>query len=255
MWKGELHVGGTRLPVKLYSAVKERGVRFRMLHAKDHEPIRQHFVNAQTDEIVPWAATRRALPVDDGQLVVLTQDEIESLAPPASRTIEVARFLPAGAIDHRWYDRPYYLGPDGDATGYAALVEALKRTEQEGLAHWVMRKQAYTGALRLRGDHAALITLHPAEQVVMAGAIDRSTTKRTATKGEIAMAKQLVGMLEGEFDPAEYTDEYRERVMDLIRRKASGKTIRLAKPPRAARRTGDLSAALKASLARERKVA
>ena len=255
IWKGVIHVKSARVPVKLYSAVKDRGVHFRLLHEKDLAPISQQMVNPQTEEIVPYAETRRALPTGNGELVILEQDEIKALEPPSSRVIEMTRFFPAGTIDHRWYDRPYYLGPDGNESAYAALVEALRRSETEGLARWVMRKQTYSGALRLRDDHAVLVTLHPAEQVVMAGAVAGATAARETTKQELAMAKQLVEMLAGDFEPAEYRDEYRERVMELIERKSSGKAVRIAKPPPAARRPHDLTAALRASLTRERKVA
>jgi DNA end-binding protein Ku len=253
IWKGVIRVKSTGVPVKLYSAVKDRGVHFRLLHEKDLAPVNQQMVNPRTEEVVPYAETRRALATDDGELVILEQDEIKALEPPASRDVEVTQFFPAGTIDHRWYDRPYYLGPDGNASAYAALVEALRRTGTEGLAHWVMRKQRYAGALRLRDDHAVLITLHPAEQVVMASAV-RGAAARETTRQELAMAKQLVEMLAGDFEPAEYRDAYRERVMELIERKASGKTVRFAKAP-PARRPRDLTSALRASLARERKVA
>ena len=254
IWKGVIHLKSARVPVKLYSAVKDRGVHFRLLHEKDLAPINQQMVNPRTEEIVPYAQTRRALPAGDGELVILEQDEIKALEPAPSRVIEVTRFFAAGTIDHRWYDRPYYLGPDGNASAYAALVDALRRSETEGLARWVMRKQVYAGALRLREDHAVLVTLHPAEQVVMAGAVGTGAT-REASKQELAMAKQLVEMLAGDFEPAEYRDEYRERVMELIERKASGKVVRIAKAPPATRRPHDLTAALRASLTRERKVA
>jgi len=252
MWKGVIRIKGGRIPVKLYSAVKDRGVHFRLLHEKDSTPVSQQMVNAQTGEVVPYAQTRRALPTGDGELVILEQEEIKALEPPESRDIEVSQFFKAGTIDHRWYNRPYYLGPDGNAAAYAALVAALSKSGTEGLARWVMRKQSYAGALRLRDDHAVLITLHPAEQVVMARATGDSS--RETSKQELAMAKQLVGMLEGDFEPDEYRDAYRERVMELIERKASGKTVRIAKVTRE-RRPRELTAALRASLARERKVA
>lgn len=251
IWKGVIHLGKARVPVKLYSAVKDRSVHFRLLHEKDHAPVRQELVNPETEEVVPYADAKRGFVTEDKELVILSREELAALEPAASRDVEVTHFLPLGSIDHRWYDRPYYLGPDGNARAYAALVAALHHSQREGLAHWVMRKQACTGALRLRDGHAVLITLHPAQEIVQAGALPGA---RDATKAELAMARQLVGMLEGEFDPKEYRDEYRARVLELIERKASGKTVRFARP-RPARRTQDLTAALRASLKKERKVA
>src|SRR5690554_4922940 len=111
MWKGVIGLG-EGVPVKLYSAVEDRDVHFRLLHESDRVPVRQQLVNPDTDEVVPYEDTRRGLATDDGELVVFEGDELDALEPEASRDIEVLAFLPHEEIDHRWYLRPYYLGPD-----------------------------------------------------------------------------------------------------------------------------------------------
>ena len=254
MWKGVLRFGEARVPVKLYAAVKERGVHFRLLHRKDHTPVRQQMVNPETGDAVAYADTERGYLTDDGEIVVLRETDLRALVPPASRDIEVAHFLPAGAIGHRWYDRPYFLGPDGQgSSSYFALVEALRREGREGVARWVMRKQDYIGALRVHGDHLALVTLRWAEEVVSASGVETEGARGLSAK-ELAMAKQLVGMLEDELDLDEYRDEYSARVREFVEKKAKGKHVRLRKPA-ARRRPADLSAALRASLTEARKVA
>jgi DNA end-binding protein Ku len=253
IWKGVIRFGDVRVPVKLYSAVKERGIHFRLLHGKDRTPVRQQMVNPETGDAVAYADTQRGYLTDDGEIVLLRDADLRTLQPAASREIEVEHFLPAGAIGHRWYDRPYYLGPDGQTRSYFALVEALRRSGREGLARWVMRKQDYTGALRARGDHLALVTLRSSEEVVAASGIETHGARDLSAK-ELSMAKQLVAMLEGDLDLGEYRDEYTARVLDFIERKAKGKTVRLRRPT-ARRRTADLSSALRASLAEARKVA
>lgn len=254
MWKGVLHVGDERLPVNLYSAVTDRSVHFRLLHEKDSAPVRQQMVNPETEDVVPSEKTRRGYVTDEGEIVVLRDEDIAGLAPKESRAIEVTRFLPAGAIDHRWFERPYWLGPDGPEKGYFALAEALRRSERQGLARWVMRKQEYAGALLVHGPYLALVTLRPADEVV-AGIAAADDGERDLSDKELSMARQLVSMLEGELDLAEYRDEYRARVMELIERKAKGKPVRIRKPPAERPAARDLSAALRASLERVRKVA
>src|SRR5690554_1251956 len=131
MWKGVICFGEIKVPVKLYSAIQDRGVHFRLLHEKDHSPVRQAMVNPETDEIVPYAETRRAYRTDEGSLVMFSQDELKALQPDSGRDIEIIQFMPPTLIDHRWYDRPYYLGPDGSEPPYIALATALERSAKE----------------------------------------------------------------------------------------------------------------------------
>lgn len=250
IWKGVIRLQGEGVPVKLYSAVEDRNVRFRLLHETDKVPVRQELVNPETDETVPYAEVKRGLITDDGELVMFEPEELEELEPEESRDISVVSFLPAGAIDHRWFLRPYYLGPDGDAEAYSALIQALERTGREGLVRWTMRKKEYVGTLRLYRGYPMLITLRSAEQVVPADVFE-APEGRDLDEKELTMARQLMGMLEGPFEPESYRDEYRERVEGLIAAKARGGTV---KPRRARKeeRYEDLSEALRKSLEKER---
>ena len=250
MWKGVIRFGDAQVPVKLYSAVRDRSVHFRLLHDKDRSPVRQAMVNPETDQVVAYQDTRRAYVTDEGSLVVLDKDELEALEPESSRDIEVIGFLPAGRIDHRWYDRPYYLGPDGHEESYFALIEALKGADKEGLARWVMRKKAYVGALRLHEGYPMLMSLRHAEEVVSVDALEAPRGAELDAK-ELAMAGQLISMLEASFEPEEYRDEYRERVMELIEAKQHGKSVKVT-PIRRRKPSDDLSKALQASLKKER---
>ncbi|AMC99740.1 Ku protein [Halomonas chromatireducens] len=251
MWKGVIRFGEVQVPVKLYSAVQDRSVHFRLLHEKDRSPVKQAMVNPETDEIVPYAETRRAFRTGEGSLVVFDKEELEALEPDSGRDIEVIRFMPSQAIDHRWYDRPYYLGPDGSESLYFTLAEALEKSGKEGLARWIMRKKRYVGALRLHRGVPMLMSLRHAEQVVPVEALEPPGGKPLDTK-ELDMARQLIGMLEAEFDPEEYHDEYRERVMELIEAKQHGKSVKVT-PIRRRKASDDLSKALEASLKKERK--
>lgn len=246
IWKGVIRFGDEAVPVKLYSALEDRSVHFRLLHRKDKSPVKQAMVNPETNDVVPYQETLRAWPTPDGDLVILGHDELDRLQPEKSRDIEILNFLPERAIDHRWYQRPYYLGPDGDRDSFFSLADALEGTGREGLARWVMRNKEYLGALRLFRGCLMLVALRHAEQVLSVSELEAPRGKPLDNK-ELSMARQLIGMLESGFRPEEYRDEYRERVLELVDRKRRGGRVRKA-PRREARAPEDLSRALEASL-------
>jgi DNA end-binding protein Ku len=227
IWKGNLKLNSTRLPVKLYSAVKAQTVRFHILDVKTKQRVKQHMVEAETGDEIPNGEIKKGFEVEPGTFVILNEKELAALEPEASRDIEVEQFVPPEEIPPEYYDRPYYLAPDGDATAYFALAEALTNKKKEAVVHWVMRKQPYAGAIRADDDHLVLYTLRSAEEVLSAKDLPRPSG-REPDKKELSMAKQLVEMLKGEFDPKDYKDEYRERVMEFIEKKAKGHKPRLA---------------------------
>lgn len=247
IWKARIRFGDVDVPVKLYSAVQDRGVHFRLLDAKRLEPVKQQMVDPETEKVVEPGEIRRAVEVGEGELVVLGEEERAELEPEPSRDIEVVRFVPPEEITHAWYDRPYLLGPDGDDGGYFALAEALEREGREGVARWTMRKMEYVGALRAEGGYLMLITLRHAGEVVRASTLPAPAGRELDAR-EVAMAKQLVGAMEDELDFAAFRDEYRERVLELVEAKAAGKVVRFPKPPKRARES-DLAGVLEASLA------
>lgn len=246
IWKGILNFEDIEVPVKLYSAVEDRTIHFRLLHRKDSQPVKQAMVNPQDDTLVPFQETQRVYRTEEGTQVLISRDELEDLKPEKSRTIEILRFLPQQAIDHRWYDRPYYLSPDGSEETYSALTDALQSSEREGLAHWVMRNKEYFGALRLFQGYPMLMSLRYREEVVSAAELQPPKGK-TLDKKELAMARQLIGMLEATFEPEEYQDEYRERVLDMIDKKRKGGRIKRPARPKK-KPTDNITEALEASL-------
>lgn len=254
IWKGIVRIGKVALPVKLYSAVQDRSVHFRLLHARDREPVRQQLVSSATGKPVDRDEVRKAYPVGSGRLVVLEEKDLDELQPEESRDIVIRRFVDPEEIDHRWYERAYYLGPDGDEETYFTAVEALGRRKKEGVARWVMRKKEYVGSLREEEGYLMLIVLRHAEEVVSAENLE-APGGRSLDKREIAMAEQLLEALEGRFEPQQFADEYRNRVMELVETKARGGKVKVkAFRPK---KTEDeaLTGALRASLAGARKKA
>ena len=221
IWKGILKLDSTKVPVKLYSAVQDQTVRFHILDQKSKTRVKQHMVEPDSGKEVSNEEIQKGFEVEPGTFVIVDPKELEKLEPEASREIEIKNFIPYKEVPPEYYDRPYYLGPDGDSEAYFAFAEALANKEREGIAHWVMRKQSYAGAIRAEGDHLVLVTLRNAEEVLSAKDLPRPAG-RAPDKKELAMAKQLVELLKGDFDAKEYKDEYRARVMEFVEKKAKG---------------------------------
>lgn len=250
MWKGVLRLADVSVPVKLYSALEDRGVHFRLLHRKDQSPVQQVMVNPTTGKPVPYEETLKAYSTSNHERVLLRAEEMDALQPPKSRDIAVTEFLPLNQLDHRWYERPYYLGPDGDDQSYSALAQALSGSNKMGIAHWTMRNKQYNGALTLYRGYPMLISLRHSRQVVSVADLQAPSGDPLSPK-DLLMARQLIGMLEAEFDPEQFRDEYRERVIQMIAEKRQGKKIKKLKPRPAAAPT-DINEALRASLLRAR---
>lgn len=248
IWKAVLKIGAMEVPVKLYSAVQDKSVHFRLLHGKDHAPVQQQMVNPETGEPVEKEQIRKAYPLDRTRMVKLEPEELESVEPKSSRDIDLVRFVDPAEIDHRWYERTYYLGPDGDEDAYFAAAAAVASKKLEGLARWVMRRKSYIGALSSDGDYLLLIVLRHAEEVVATSSLE-PPAGRALDKREITMGEQLVEALAGEFDPTQFEDTYRRRVMELVETKASGGKVKVTpfKPKKT--KEDSLSDALEASLA------
>ncbi|KIG18995.1 Ku domain protein [Enhygromyxa salina] len=232
IFNARLVINGLGISVKLVTAVEPRQVSFRLLHASDRVPVRQRMVHPVTGEEVAHESAQKGIALPHG-MVVLRDEELVELEPTASRDLEVLRFVATTQLDHPWYVRPYYLSPHDpdDAQAYFALARALAAESKQGIVRWTMRKKPYRGALRAVGDHLALITLRSAAEVVATDALPELSWPAPSIQ-ELAMARQLVEMLEGELDLEQFHDRYAEQVIALAEAKAEGKTTPLptAKP-------------------------
>jgi DNA end-binding protein Ku len=255
IWKGKLLVGRHEVPVKMYSAVEDRDVHFKLLDRKEHQHVEQKIVRKDTGAEVPAEDRRKAFPLDDQQAVILQPDELAALEPPPEREIHLCRFVPDGLLGDQWFDRPYWLGPDEDEGAYFALARAIADRQVKGIARWVMRNKRYLGALHAEGDYLQMITLRRTEQVLELPAVEPAKS-RTPSAAELKLAAQLVDSITGDFEPAEWHNEYRDRLLDLLAAKLLDEKVVPLKPRK--RATGaSLEDALRASLAgaREKKVA
>jgi DNA end-binding protein Ku len=256
IYKASIRFGSVHVPVKLYSAVEERGVHFRLLHAADGVPITQQMLNAATAASVPRERIRKAYQLDQSSFVLLRPEELAHLEPEPSRDITITRFIDPELISPVWYERPYYTGPDGDAEAYFALVEALAHQRKQGIAHWVMRKKRYVGVLRVRGDYLVLMSLHQQTEELASLPALRPPAEQRPDPKQRKLAEQLVAALEAPFEPEIYRDTYRERVLELVATKARGGRIE-PKHQKRERPKGTLADSLRRSIAtaKEQRVA
>ena len=246
IWKGKLLVGRQAVPVKMYSAVQDRKVHFRLLHASDLSPIEQRIVRKTDGKEVPKEEQVKAFPLDDGNAVIVRQEELEAVEPPPSRDIHLCRFVPSALLGDQWYDRPYFLGPDEDEASYAALVDALARSNVVGVARWTMRKQPYVGALGIFSGYLTISTLRRADQVLSVAGLDVPAAKAPEER-ELKLAEQLVDAVAADFEPQLWHDEYRERVQQLIQSKMRGEKPKVV-PLKRRQEGGSLSEQLRRSL-------
>ncbi len=204
---------------------------------------------------VPWEHIAKGYEVSPGQVVVIGPDELERLDPKATRSIDIEAFVNLAEIDPLFYESSYYLVPDRQATkAYALLVSAMKDSQRVGIARFVLRAKQYLAAVRPVGNALMISTMLYADEIVPQSRLEGIPEKLPAPKEqELKMAEQLVESLSTRYEPEKYHDDYREKVLDLIKRKAKGERISLPRVPREPAKVVNLLDALKASLEQTRR--
>ena len=252
IWSGAISFGLVNVPVKLYSATSPKTVRFHQLSSKTGSRIRQKRVDPSTDEEVPYEEIVKGYEITPDRYVVIEPDELDALDPKATKTIDIEEFVDLSEIDPIYYDHSYYLAPTaGGAKAYRLLLEAMRDENKVGIGRVVLRSKQQLSALRPTGQVLTLTTMLWGDEVLSPDRLDEldSVAESEPSERELKMAEQLIESLSGPFEPERFKDEYRERVLDLIERKAAGEQIAVqpqAEEPQAA---PDLMAALEASLA------
>ncbi len=252
MWTGTIGFGLVTVPVKMYSAVDRKTVRFHQLSSKSGVRIAQKRVDPSTGEEVPYGDVVKGYELAPDRYVVIEPGELEALEPTKTKTIEIEEFVDLSQIDPVYYDHPYYLAPGtGGAKPYRLLLEAMRATGKVAIARVVIRSKEQLVAVRPIGDALGMATMLFADEVLPPERLDEVTeaAEVKTTKRELDIAKQLVDSLAGDFQPDAFHDTHREQVLALIERKAQGKAIAVQPAPEeTAAPAPDLMSALKASL-------
>jgi DNA end-binding protein Ku len=256
IWSGAISFGLVNVPVKVYSAVSPKTVRFHQLDSKTGTRIAQKRVNPATGEEVPYEDLVKGFELTRDRYVIISPEELDAISPEKSRTIDIQDFVDLAEIDPVYYDHPYWLVPDkGAAKAYRLLVEAMRESGKVAVARVVLRNKEHLVALRPTGEALMMETMNFHDEVVPAEDLDEllAAAETNASDREIGMAKQLIDSLTTAFEPQRYHDEYREKVLELIERKAQGEEIAIQPEAPAPAKVPDLMAALEASLAAVKK--
>lgn len=251
IWSGAISFGLVSIPVKLYPAVSRKSVRFNQLDGRTMQRVKQKRVNTDGDE-VPYDEIVKGYEVMKDSYVVITDEELSSVSPKASRTIDIVDFVDAADIDPVFYDSGYYLVPDELARkSYALLAQAMTDDGRVAIASFIMRTKQYLAAVRPIDGKLMLSTMVYADEIVDAGEIPglEEVGELEVSDAEKAMAHQLIDSLSASFEPEKYRDTHRDDLMAMIQAKSAGELTAI-EAPAAAETAGvvDLLAALEKSV-------
>jgi DNA end-binding protein Ku len=252
IWSGAISFGLVNVPVKLYSAVSRKTVRFNQLNEKTGNRIQQKRVDPESGDEVPFEQIVKGFELTKDRYVIITPDELDALDPERSRMIQIEDFVDQEDIDPIYYDHPYYLVPDkGAEKAYGLLLNAMDASSKVAIARVVLRSKEQLVAIRPAGEMLMMETMIFHDEVVPHDEIDDLPDSKSlkVSDREVKMAQQLIDSLSSDFEPSKYRDEYRDKVLDLIERKASGEEIAVQPEAAAPAKVPDLMAALEASLA------
>jgi DNA end-binding protein Ku len=255
VWTGSLSFGLVNVPVALFTATEEKSIHFNQFQAGTTDRVRNKRVNERTGEEVAYQDIAKGYDLGGGEYVILSQDEITSAAPGRSKTIDVSAFVDLAEIDPVYFDRTYYLAPPAKGAGkgaeraYALLREAMLRAHKVALATFVLREKQYLVAIRPRADVLVVETLLYSDEVRNpVEEIDSLPVETDGSPRELEMATMLIDSMTTEWEPEQYHDTYRERLVDLIEQKRSGAVVAVEPQEPEGAPVVDLLQALEASL-------
>jgi len=247
IWNGAVAFGAVNVPIKVFGAYDAKGISFRELHVKDGSEVGHRLLNAEGEE-VPRDRVVKGYEVSDGEYVVLGNDEIKAATQPARKAVELEDFVPAEQIDPVYYGKPYHLAPqDGAEEAYALLVKALEKSERVGIGRVSLRQREQLVSVRPVDGTLRMQVMRYADALVPAKQLDVDEPKKAPSEREITMASTLVDSLSTDWKPSRYEDTYRDRLLELVKRKEAGEELDLPEPE-APEPSDDLAAALEASL-------
>jgi DNA end-binding protein Ku len=253
IWSGTISFGLLNVPVKLYSAVSRKTIRFNELRESDGSRVRHKRVAESDDKEVPYEDIVRGYEISPDRYVVFSRDELEQLNPAKTRAIEIQDFVDIEQIDPIYFDSPYYLAPaEGAEKAYGLLVRAMEASGKAAIARFVLRNKEHLAAIRPMDGVLTLTTMRFADEVVSPQELDDvlPDSSPRVEKREREMAEKLIDSLAADFKPEKYRDEYREQLLSLIEQKAEGKQVVASESEEPEpTKAPDLMAALEESLA------
>ncbi|MQA82871.1 MAG: Ku protein [Streptosporangiales bacterium] len=248
IWKGAISFGLVSIPVKLYSATEERGVSFHQVHREDAGRVKYRRVCTVCGEEVAYSDIAKGYELPSGEVVVLTDEDFADLPISSSRSVDVLKFVPLEEVDPIYFAKTYYLEPDGQgAKPYVLLRSALEQSGQVAVVKIALRQREQLATLRVRDGVFVLETMLWPDEIRTPdfGFLDEDIEVRSQ---ELAMATSLIEQMSGEFEPDEYSDEYREALQSVIEAKVEGREVVQPEEPEETGQVVDLMSALRASV-------
>jgi DNA end-binding protein Ku len=222
IWSGTISFSLVAIPVQLVKAVEPGRVSFRMLHSKDYSPLSRRMFCPREETIVSPDEIIRGYEITPDKYIVITDEELESVTPERSRTIEIVEFIDMKDVDAIYYDHPYYLVPSrGGEKAYTLLAEVMRRTNRAGLAKFVLGEREYLVAIKSTEGALSVITLHYSEEILS----DENIMPKEAKVGstETSRMKKIIKEMTADFNPDKYADQRRKKLIKLLEKKVKGK--------------------------------
>jgi DNA end-binding protein Ku len=251
IWSGSISFGLVNIPVKLYSATRDHKVHFHQLDKKSGSRIRYEKVAEKTGKEVDSEDIQLGYEMSKGELVVVDPGELDELRPRTTRTIDISDFVDLAEVDPVYYNRTYWLAPDGEAASraYRLLGAAMQERGRVGVGMVVMRNRQYLAAIRPREGALALSTMRFADEVLDVGVVEGIPSKSVKVDSkEKQLATQIIDSLSGNWKPEKYHDTYTEEVQKLVAAHQKGRDVLVEEAPAAQAEVVDLMEALEASL-------
>lgn len=251
MWKGSISFGLVNIPIKLHAATEDKDIKFRSLHNECHTPIKYEKVCPTCEKEIDVKEIVKGYEVTKGKFVVVEEDELKELKEAVEeKAVEIIDFIKLTEIDPIYFNRSYYMSPDGGNKAYGLLRKALTESEKVGIAKIIIRSKEQLAVIRVYKDTLVMETIHFPDEVRKAEEVPNVPAADNVTKKEIDTAIMLIDQLTTGFDPEKYKDEYRTKVLELIEAKRTGKDLVTVKEKEPAAQVTDLMAALQASIDR-----
>lgn len=254
MWKGAISFGLVSIPVRVYPATEEKTLRFNQLHEEDHGRIRYKRACAKCGKEVEFSDIVKGYEYDKDHYVVMTDEDFDAVPVESSRTIDIERFVDLEDIDPIYYQKSYYLAPEETGVkAYQLLTQALEKGRKVGVAKVSFRGKEHLASIRLRDDVLVLETMYWPDEIRQPAFDELKKTVKVKPQ-EVKMAESLIQNLSEAWDPAAFTDEYREALVEIVDKKVAGEEIEVIETEEAPK-VVDLMDALKQSVEKTKKLA
>jgi len=230
IWSGSITIGLVNVPVKLFSMIYDKGIRFHFLHKTDGQPLKYVKMCTKEDKIVPWNEVVRGYEVAKNEYIVFEKQELDAVKPESDKRIRISKFVDYFSVDPVYFDRTYALLPDKSKEAYSLLLSALQRTNKAGAARITLRTKEYPALLHPYKGALVLTTLRYGYDVVDPQDFEPLQKLVEPQKAELDLAIKIVKDLSGDFDISEFQDSYQKKVQDLVALKMKGEKIFVEKP-------------------------